>query len=153
MQIKEIFKKHDLSIQNSLFSCGPVSLLNILQKKNQNLYCEEDITKLCKTTTAGTVNQDLINAAKKVGLEIIEELQGASIEDIERHLEKNHFVIVNYIQAFSGEGHYAVACEADENALYLRDSSLGFVRIKKKDFIKFWHNNDKSIKGWLLAVK
>lgn len=153
MKIKEVFEKHSLMIQQTPFTCAPVSLLNILHNKNQNLYCEEDLAKLCMTTTTGTVNQNLVNAAKEVGLEVIEELQGADIKDIEYHLNKKHFVIVNYIQAFSGEGHYAVVCESDESAIYLRDSSLGFVRIKKKDFVKFWYNHDKTIQGWLLAVK
>jgi predicted double-glycine peptidase len=154
MNIKKIYADNGLAFQEAEYTCGPVTLLNVLRLKGDFSRSEEELSKLCKAQPKiGTTEEDMVKAAKALGLKVAEEKQDADTSDIEKHIDNGDFVIVCYFHAFSGEGHYALVSEYDEKAFYLRDCSLGFPRLKKKYFKRYWYNSDKSIYGWLLAVK
>lgn len=141
-------------MQQLSYSCGPCSILNILHQKGNFEHSERSLVRLCNAKPGiGSANDDVINTCKLVGLKIVQTAENASIHDIEVQLDANSYVIVNYFQVFSGEGHYAVIADHDNNAFYLMDSSLGLLRLRKEYFKKYWHNSDKSIYGWYVAVK
>jgi predicted double-glycine peptidase len=154
MRVQDIFAQHHLAIQEASYTCGPVSILNALRLKGDFSRSEEELAKLCDAKPGiGTSNQNVVKVARQVGLEILEEKANAVIVDIERNIDNGAYVIVNYFDAFSDEGHYSVITEYDNRALYFTDSGFGLFRLNKEDFIKFWHNSDKTIYGWYVAVK
>lgn len=129
-------------------------MLNILRLKGDDSYTEEELAKICHARPVkGTANADLVKAAKQVGLKLVEVKKNAAIADIERNLDAGAFVIINYFEAFSEGGHYSIVTDYDETALYIADCYDGFLRIEKKYFPKWWHNSDKSIRGWYMAIK
>jgi predicted double-glycine peptidase len=153
MTIKQIFKDNDLHIQETSYTCGPASILNVLSLKGIHTFSEAELTKLCETKpNFGVSNEDMIKTIKHVGLEIIEERTNASIDDLKRNLDMKAIIIVNYFDPFSNEGHYAVVTEYDEQALYLHDSWFGLLRLSIKRFGPVWHNGNDTIRGWYVAV-
>jgi len=154
MRTKAILAKYNLAVQEATFSCGPVSILNVLRLKGDFSRTEKELIKLCDAKAGvGSSNENVVKAAKQVGLKILEEKTDAKIADIERHIDSGAYVIVNYLHAFSGTGHYTVVTDYDDIALYFVDSSLGFLRLRKEYFKKYWYNSDKTIHGWYAAVK
>ncbi len=151
---RDIYAKNNLSIQETPFSCGPVAILNALHLKGDFSRTEKELIKLCKAKLGiGTSNQNLVKAAKQVGLEVIEEKAKASLKDIERHVDNGTFVIVCYKNAFSGNGHYTVITEYDDGAFYCRDSAFGLFRIDKEEFEKHWFNPKETSIRWFVAVR
>lgn len=154
MTIKQIFKDNDLHIQQTSYTCGPASILNVLSLKGERKFSEEELAELCETKlNSGTSNESMVKVIKHAGLEIIEQKTNASVDDIKRNLDMNASVIVNYFDPFSGEGHYAVVTEYDDQALYLRDCWFGLLRMSIKSFGPVWHNGNDTIRGWYVAIK
>lgn len=154
MKITDIYRNNNLHIQVANYTCGPVSLLNILRMKGDASYSEDELAVICKAVPGkGTTNDNMVAAAKKIGLEVIETKANSQISDIERHIDNGDYVIINYFEAFSEDGHYSIAAEYDDKALYIADCYDGLIRIEKKYFPKWWHNSDNTIQGWFMAVK
>jgi predicted double-glycine peptidase len=154
MKITQIFDDNHLAFQEAEYTCGPVTLMNLLRLKGDFSHSEAELAKLCKTKPdPGTLEEDMVAAAKTLGLDVVEAKEGATIKELEQHIDNGEFVIVCYFHAFAGEGHYGLVTEYDDKAVYLRDCSLGFIRLKKQYFEKYWHDHDGSVKRWLMAVK
>ena len=155
--IKSSYAKAILHIQQTSYSCGPCSLLNALSAKGVYGFTEDELIRVCDAREGvGTGNDRLAEAAGEVGLEVVAAGAGNTLADLGGHLEAACLVIVNYIDAFDGAGHYAVVVEADEEALYLRDSSLGLLRVKRAHFPDWWRSESDETgggEGWLLAVR
>ena len=154
--VKQIYQDNNLHMQQLSYSCGPVGILNILQQKGDFSRSEEELAQLAGATPeAGTSHDNLITLAHTVGLEVVESKQDADIADIERNIDANRYVIVNFIQPESSIGHYAIVNEYDDKALYFYDCDTGFLRFEKKYFINFWHDQDIStpIERWYMAVR
>jgi predicted double-glycine peptidase len=143
MKIKQIFSDEHLVFQEGQSTCGPVTLLNVLHLKSDFDHTEDELAKLCDTKTGvGTSHERMVSAAKALGLEVIE-----------RHIDQGNFVIINYIHTFSGNGHYGLVSEYDDQAFYFRDCSLGFLRLRREYFEKYWYDEDRSSRAWFMAVK
>lgn len=154
MRVKDILTQHHLATQEASFSCGPVSILNVLRLKGDFSHSEKELIKLCDAKVGiGSSNEDVVSTARQVGLKVLEEKVDAVVADIEKQLDKDAYIIVNYCHTFSDTGHYAVITDYDEEALYFADSSLGFLRLRKEYFKKYWYNSDKTIYGWYVALQ
>lgn len=154
MKITDIYKQNNLQIQVANYTCGPVSLLNVLRMKGDQSQSEESLTKLTKAIPGeGTYPPLMEAAAKELGLEITEAKFNAEIADLEKHLDAGDYVIINYFEAFSEDGHFSVVVEHDDRAIYIADCYIGLIRIEKKYFPKWWHSSDGSTQGWFMAVK
>jgi predicted double-glycine peptidase len=153
MNIKDIFSDNHLVIQDTSYDCGPASLLNVLHLKKDLTHNEAELTALCGAhPRVGTSHEHMAKVAKKIGLEVVDEKQNASMRDIEKNIDAHAYVIVNYFEPFGRDGHYAVVTEYDDRAIYLRDSWFGLLRLDKEDFTRFWFSSDH-IKGWYLALR
>lgn len=153
LKISEIFEKYNLHIQETDFSCGPCSIINVLKQLGEINYTEHDLIKLCDAYSGkGTDNNDIIDVIRKTGLRVIESNADATLSDIEKSIDLQYYVIVNYFHAYLGTGHYAVITEYDNKAFYFIDSESGFFRLDKKTFKKWWHNTDKTVYRWYVAI-
>ena len=152
MSIKQIYRTHKLRLQQLDYTCGPVSLLNVLAAKGQTGHGERELAALCKARPDfGTSNADLVKAAEHLGLEILEAADRADISRLEAYLDKNAYVIVCYI-SLGGGGHYSIVKEHDAQALYLLDCSYGLIRIEKATFLKCWRNKQEPAERWFMAI-
>ena len=153
MLISKIYQEWGLHIQQLDYSCGPVSLLNVLALKGDKSRSETELAKLCKAEpNRGTDTIDLVAAARDIGLEVVEVKQDADISDLESHLNAAVYPIVCY-RSLGGGGHYSIVTEYDDKALYLFDCSYGLIRIEKDTFYKVWRNKHEPLKRWFMAIK
>lgn len=154
MNIKDIYAHNNLHIQETTYSCGPCTILNVLHLKGDFSRTEKELIKLCKAKKGiGTVQRDMVEAAQAVGLKIIKAKDKGSVKDIERHLDSGAYVIVCYWHAYDEVGHYGLITQYDDDSLYFADCDFGFFRVSKKGFKKFWYNTDMNVKEWFMAVK
>lgn len=157
MGVKDIYSDQNLVIQATSYTCGPVALLNALHLKNDFSRSEEELAEICKAKPGiGTTNENLVNAARTVGLEVLEEKSGANVEDIERNIDNGAHVVICYANAFSGNGHYTLVTGHDDRALYCRDSTFGLFRFSKDYLKKFWHGQRDASTGsdhWYMAIR
>lgn len=154
MQIKKIFSDENLAFQVGGSTCGPVTLLNVLHLKGDFSRNEDELAQLCETKDGvGTSNENMVKAAEQLGLKIVEQKRDGTMQDVERHIDNGDLVVICYFHAFAQEGHYGLVSEYDKAAFYLRDCSLGFLRLRREYFKKYWYNHDKTIYGWFMAVK
>jgi hypothetical protein len=151
---KSLLAQNHINIQELAYSCGPVALLNILRMKENFSYSELELSEICKAKAGiGTSHKNLVIASKKIGLEVLEEKAGATLSDIERNLDAGAFVIINYYNAYSGNGHYTVATDYDEKAFYTRDSAFGLFRLRKEHLQKCWYDTHGESSEWYMAVR
>lgn len=158
MNVKDIFADNHLVIQEGRSNCGPAALLNVLHMKNDFSHTEEELARMCKSKPGrGTSNENLVKAAQKLGLEVVEEKSNGTVEDIQRNIDTGSYVIILYKNAFSGNSHYTVVTKYDDQALYCRDSAFGLLRFSKEYLDKFWHgvahDASRNSKQWYMAVK
>lgn len=153
MKIKQLYADNDLNIQEGEYTCGPVTLLNVLRLKGDPSYTEEELAKICNSNPEhGTLNTDLVRVAKEIGIEVLEAKEGGTITDIEHCIDKGAYVIVCYQHLYAEDGHYSVITEYDDVSFYFRDCSQGFFRLKKKYLPKAWYGSSGS-QQWFAAVK
>jgi len=154
MRTKKIIEKSDLVLQKATYTCGPVTLLNVLRLKGDKTYSENELAILCDAKpNMGTDHTALVKVAERIGIEVVEVKVNASLADVEHHIDDNHFVIVNYIDAFTGEGHFSIVTDYDEESFYFADCYFGFFHLDKKVFTKWWYNQNRTIQAWFAAVK
>ena len=154
MSIKEIYAKHGLHIQVGGSNCGPASLLNILIMKGDDRFSEDELAERCGTKEGtGTENEDLVRVAGDIGLEIVETKYDSSLDDLRRHIDDGRHVLINYTPGNYSDGHYSIAVEYDEKAVYVWDCSYGLFRLGNESFEKCWHNGKKTTFRWFMAVK
>jgi predicted double-glycine peptidase len=154
MKIKHLlFAQNDVVIQQAGYTCGPCTLLNVLRLKGDPSHTEDELSKSCNAKPeTGTSQKDLMRVAKEIGIEVVEEKKGADISDIERNIDNGNYVIVCYMHAFAGEGHYAVITEYDDVALYFVDPSFGIFRLRK-EYLKKWWYGSSGVQQWYAAVR
>ena len=114
MDIRRIYQENDLHIQQTNYTCGPCALLNLLLLKGDKRWDEPAIAGLCAAKPGvGTENEALLAAAQELGLKLVLSKADADLSDIEKHLDQGHYVLVNYLHAFDGDGHYGLIAEHD----------------------------------------
>ena len=153
MSIKAVYQDQKLHIQELDYTCGPVTLLNVLSLKGNNNHDEFELAEACQAKPeSGTPNTMMVKTASKLGLEVLEAKKEAEIKDLEDYLKQSAHVIVCY-RSLGGGGHYSIVAESDQKALYLFDCAYGLIRIEKPTFYKRWRNKHEPIKRWFMAIK
>jgi ABC-type bacteriocin/lantibiotic exporter with double-glycine peptidase domain len=126
--------------------CGPASLKIVL-----NYYeiekSEKELAKLCRhNKNLGVDDKKIKKAAEKLGFKV-KIKNNSSFKDIERWLDKDVPVIVNwftkgrqdYSESEVADGHYSVVIGLDNNSIYLQDPEIGKIRkLSRDDFMSVW---------------
>lgn len=73
-------------------------------------------------------------------LRISEPIENGTVSALDSCLDSGMLCLVNYFNAFSMVGHFAVIIRHDEKSYYLLDSVLGDLRLKKESFASHWRN-------------
>lgn len=147
--------------------CGPASLKIVLSYYGVDKE-EKELAELCGTKNdLGTDDKGIRRAAESLGFTV--DIQNeSSFEDIEKWLDKDVPVIVNwftrgrtdYTDSDVSDGHYSVVCGLDEDYIYLQDPEIGGVRkLDREDFMTVWFdfsgkyiNSDELIIRQIIAV-
>ncbi|HBI16959.1 MAG TPA: hypothetical protein DDY52_02265 [Candidatus Moranbacteria bacterium] len=126
--------------------CGPASLKIVLSYYKVEKG-ESELAKLCGTDEdLGTDDRAIEKAAKSLGFKV-KIKNNSSFKDIEKWLDKDVPVIVNwftrgridYTDADVSDGHYSVVCGMDDDNIYLQDPETGGMRkLDKEDFMTVW---------------
>lgn len=151
--IKELFYEEGFFLQEAVYSCGPTTIQNLQVYFGIEVTPIDEILKLTETSTqSGTETTGITNALTSLGIVCSKEHRDSTLEDLENALDQRCVCIVNYFNAFNEVGHFALMVDHDEKAYFLIDSSLGFLRLKKKHFEKNWHNSDKTLHKWFTSI-
>lgn len=126
--------------------CGPASLKIVLSYYGVDK-SEKELAKLCGTDEdLGTDDKAIEKAAKSLGFKV-KIKNNSSFKDIEKWLDKDVPVIVNwftrgrtdYTDTDVCDGHYSVVCGIDNKNIYLQDPETGGMReLDKEDFMTVW---------------
>ena len=131
--------------------CGPASLKILLSYYGIEK-SEEELANLCGTKKdLGTDDQGIKRAAESLGFKV-EIKNNSDFSDIEKWLDKDAPVIVNWftcwnvgnkdfcsLQSDVPDGHYSVVCGIDDQSIYLQDPEIGKMRkMKRDDFMRVW---------------
>ncbi|WP_230742324.1 cysteine peptidase family C39 domain-containing protein [Methanooceanicella nereidis] len=145
--------------QSTSHSCGASSLQSVLNYWGISKR-EDELMKLCNTSTDGTFPYDIVEVAQKLGLNA-ELRQNLTVKDLEMSVSKGIPVIV-LVQAYKDDkglswaddwddGHYMVIIGVDQRNVYLEDPELlgsrGF--IPRDEFEGRWHSRERSHDGKL----
>lgn len=150
---KELFYREGFFLQEEVYSCGPTTLQNLQVFFGLPVTPVQELIRLAKTTThSGTEHTGIVEALTTLGIKTKDEKRDATREDLERALDRDCVCIVNYFNTFNRVGHFSLMIDHDDDAFYLIDSSLGFLRLRKKYFEQNWHNSDGSLSRWFVAV-
>ena len=102
--------------QRDSYSCGPVSVINVLKWKQYPITYASlpALRKLCKCHPAtGTDKEDLEAALRVLGIRF-KRTMGPTMKEIDQHLSKGGVVLINYCITV---GHYAL-CVGRSNKTY-----------------------------------
>ncbi len=126
--------------------CGPASLKILLSYYGIEKD-EKELANLCGAKKdLGTDDQGIKKAAESLGFKV-EIKNNSSFADIEKWLDKNVPIIVNwftrgradYPDSETADGHYSVIVGLDDKFIYLQDPEIGKMRkIKRDDFMRVW---------------
>ena len=123
--------------------CGPASLKILLSYYGVEK-AEKELAKLCRIKRGlGTNDQGIKKTAESLGFKV-KIKNNSSFRDIERWIDKDVPVIVNwftrgrvdYTDADVPDGHYSVVCGIDDKNIYLQDPETSSMRkLDKEDFM------------------
>jgi len=137
------------------FSCGAACLRMVLGHYGKKISEERLITLLGASKKSWVSHKKVVSVVKKLGF-VPYEYRNATIKDLINYLHKGTFPIINYLEPFSGKGHYAVVTGYSKKAkkIILADPRNGDdFTLKWDKFEKSWSNNAGSSKGWFLIIR
>ena len=121
-------KKKLLVRQRDIRDCGPCSLLSIIRYYDGDMNLEQ-IRLDSKTSNKGTTAYNIINAAKKYGLNGY----GKKIEKLDDNIP---LPVIAHIVTNKGFEHFVVIYEIKKNKILIMDPASGFKKININDLIK-----------------
>jgi len=139
--------------QTKDYSCGPACLKMIFEYFGKK-YPEQKLINLCQANKKyGTSHKNLLRAIKKEKLKSHSKNKGC-LQDLIDCLNSHYLTIINYLEPSSNTGHYAIVIKYNKKNLILADPLNGnnFI-IPWRELNKRWYNNNKTSKGWFVAVK
>lgn len=151
--IKDLFYEEGFFLQEAVYSCGPTSIQNLQVFFGIPVTPIEEMIRLTGTSIKqGTEHTGITDALNSLDISFTDEKSDSTIEDLENAMDRRCVCIINYFNAFNKVGHFSLMLDYDEDAFYLIDSSLGFLRLKKDSFEKNWHNSDKTLHRWFVSI-
>lgn len=132
--------------------CAPACLQMIFKFYGQDISQQELAEKLHTNEEMGTDNADIARVVKELSL-VATVQTNAAWEDIQKYVDQDVPVIVNFIEASEGGGHFAVVVAINEGELLVHDPWNGeSFHIEKNEFISRWKSGFENYTRWLLAV-
>ena len=125
-------------LQSDDSTCGPASLRMVFAYYGQ-IYSEKDIAEVCDHTyELGCKSEDMACAAESMGFDVYIK-NNSSIEEVERLINVNVPVIVDWFCGDPPEGHSSVVIGYNDNNLFILDPYLEQMRVvSKADFTRCW---------------
>ena len=125
-------------IQSDDSTCGPASLKMIFAYYGVDI-SEKEIAYACNHTYEfGCQGEDMVCAANHFGFEVYLK-NNSTIEEIERLIDVNVPVIVDWFCGDPPEGHSSVCIGYSENNLFILDPYIEEMRVvNKSDFVRCW---------------
>jgi predicted double-glycine peptidase len=155
-----VFSEQRINFQELPYSCGPTTILNKLRENGDMSETERSLAEFMGAAPeVGCENEDILQAYFDKDLEVVETKYNGSLKDLERCIKAaeaeglDPYIIVNYFHAFANEGHYGAVTGIDENAVYMKGCSLGWLRLRRQYFEEYWHSSDGTTKGWYAVVR
>ena len=124
-------KKKYIVKQNDIKDCGACCLLSIIKYYDGNIPLEK-IKIDTKTNINGTTAFNLINAAKKYGLNGF----GKKLNKIE--IENIILPAIAHITTEKGLNHFVVIYKISKKSIYIMDPAKGYIVESKEEFLKKW---------------
>ncbi|WP_180554730.1 peptidase domain-containing ABC transporter [Staphylococcus haemolyticus] len=112
--------------------CGPACLAMISQFYGKRVSIPR-LREYAKTDKLGTNLYGLIQAGKKIGIELTG-VQANSIDD----LKESQFPIMAHIINQQGYNHYIIIEKIEEDILYIVDPAKGKYKLSSHEFSKLW---------------
>ena len=112
--------------------CGPACLAMISQFYGKRVSIPR-LREYAKTDKLGTNLYGLIQAGKKIGIELTG-VQANSIDD----LKESQFPIMAHIINQQGYNHYIIIEKIEEDTLYIVDPAKGKYKLSSHEFSKLW---------------
>lgn len=125
-------------LQTDDSTCGPASLRMVFAYYGK-YYSEEDIKEICNHTyELGCKSEDMVCAAESMGFKVYMK-NDSTIEEIEKLIDVNVPVIVDWFCGDPPEGHSSVVIGYNEENLFILDPYLEEMRVVSKyDFRRCW---------------
>jgi predicted double-glycine peptidase len=142
--------------QTTCYTCGPACLRMVLAWAGKSAVSEKQIARLVGTRPAtGTTRRAMIGYLRKLGLSGSSLTKG-TVADLRAALGGGTPIIVNYLEPFENEGHYAVAVGVDGTNIILHDPDhAAHFHMPLIAFAKRWlgHRSKDKKRGWMLVVQ
>lgn len=138
--------------QNKEHTCGPAALRMVLSYFNDH-FKESQLARQAKTSRhRGTPRRRLAALARRKGYRVYEKTN-ASISLVERLINHEQPVIVNYIEPTDNQGHYAVVIGYDAKGLFLHDPWNGKdFHLSRRTFQQRWRGETDKKERWLMLI-
>jgi len=134
------------------YSCGPAALQMVLEYFGQEVSQKKLARAVHASRASGTSHAELLRAARRRGF-------FAYLNDNSTLFEIKHFlalglpVIVNFIDAASDEGHYAVVVGYRGRWLRLNDPWNGRnFQLSDREFLNRWHDSRNQHREWIMVL-
>lgn len=141
--------------------CGPASLKILLSYFEKN-YSEKKLAQMSNASTKiGTLHGGLIEAAKKLGAEVMAQDKG-TIAELKKYIYKEKLpVLIGWFDDTPPDpwDHFSVVYHITEKFIYLMDPQLdsGKRKMSLKKFLELWYDYDidetKKIHRWYMVIK
>ena len=118
--------------QIGVADCGPTCIRMIASHYGKE-FSLEDIRERCEITRTGVSFSDLINGSKKLGLKTM----GVKITFDNLRTDVPFPLILHW-----NHDHFVVLEKVKNNVFYILDPGHGKLKLKEKDFLKFWERTD-----------
>lgn len=140
--------------QHKDHACGPSCLRMVFEHLGKK-YSEEKLTDLCHASKKyGTSHDHLVAEINKEEFAHYSKSHG-QLHDLINCVEAGYLAIINYLDPFSNEGHYAVVTgyTDDRKEIILADPCNGNdFTIPWRELKERWHNNNNTSQGWFVVV-
>lgn len=130
--------------QQTSYTCGPSCVKMVFayygKKESEKILA----TEMKTNPFIGTDSKEIIRYAKRSGLKAFEKI-GSTIRDIQRKIDRDIPVVVNFIEFRNNESHYAVVVGYAKGYIILNDPDIGANVVWNNEvFKKRWYGFTKS---------
>ena len=140
--------------------CGVACMQEVIRRKKKFIYAQPDLASFLGTNHNGTSIEQMINGAKRLGLEAKVSI-GMPFKSLKKEMKEGYIPIINWMSGHDlhNDGHYSILEIVNKKTISLNDPDglVGSLRtFLKKDFNKVWFDydeHDKKIEKVAILIK